>query len=379
MLSSLIRSLAIALIVSIALAVCSSASGSPGRDAPSGPPRVNVSGSQFIVNGEPFFSYGVNDFSLLKYLDNPTIEARREKLAAEMDAAVDLGLNTMRVYVELPQIMKSETKLKQRNLDALERVYRMADRRGIYLDLTGNLMWRPERQKRWYDKLGENARWKVQARFWRAVAERARGHSSSMSFELCSEPVIINSPHSPWYTGEFGGYNFLQVISRNPKGRSSEEIASSWVRRLKRSIRAVNDRTLITIGMFPFPGGPFSGSRARQLDFLTVHVYPERHTMDEDLAPVKAYAATGDPVVVGEIYPITGDFRGIARFYLEAGPMIDGVWTFLNMTDKPIEYNPDLTPEENEIIQKYLAKISDWNEKIFLAFREYLVQKSSGQ
>lgn len=79
----------------------------------------------------------------------------------------------------------------------------------MYLDLTGNLVWRAPPP--WYDALPEQARWTVQARFWRAVARTAQGSSAVLVYELTSEPLINDSEH--WYCGALDGYTFIHTTA----------------------------------------------------------------------------------------------------------------------------------------------------------------------
>ena len=51
---------------------------------------------------------------------------------------------------------------------------KLAERNGLYLDLTGLGCYHKDDVPAWYDKLAEKDRWAAQARFWEAVAGRVQ-------------------------------------------------------------------------------------------------------------------------------------------------------------------------------------------------------------
>ena len=53
---------------------------------------------------------------------------------------------------------------------------------------------------------------------------------------------------------------------------------------------------------------------AGDLDFLCVHIYPERSKVDEALETLKAFAAVGTPVVIEETYPLKAGIDDFAKF-----------------------------------------------------------------
>ena len=231
-----------------------------------------------------------------------------------------LGANTLRVYLEIKAFMRGPNQPRRRALAALSALLDKAEQLRIYIDLTGNLVWRAPPP--WYDALPEQARWHVQARFWRAVARAAQGSPAVLVYELTSEPVINDSER--WYCGELDGYTFIQRIVRETSGRDPSELARRWVRLLTRSIRAHDRRHLIGLGLLPF-GGPFGPANvADLLDVLLVHEYPEDGKAHEAVGRVREFAAQGKPVILGETAPLLSRPDTWQAFLDESRRLLDG-------------------------------------------------------
>ena len=219
--------------------------------APSPLPGVDRHGSNLVAAGERFrvwgFNYGLRQrYPILRYFDRPS-DRRLDRIAADMREARLLGANTLRVYLEIKAFMRGPNQPKRSALAALAALLDRAEQLHIYLDLTGNLVWRSA--PAWYDALPEQARWTVQAQFWRAVARTAQGSPAVLVYELTSEPVIHDSEH--WYGGALDGYTFIQRIVKETSGRDPSELARQWIRLLVRSIRAHDRRHLIGLGLLP--------------------------------------------------------------------------------------------------------------------------------
>jgi hypothetical protein len=287
-------------------------------------PEVRRQGTDLVAAGERFqvwgFNYGLGRrYPILSYFDGPT-ERRLRRVVADMREARLLGANTLRVYLELGTFMKGPRQPSRRALAALAELLRHAERRHVYLDLTGNLVWRDP--PAWYDALPEQARWAVQARFWRAVARTAQGSPAVLVYELTSEPVIDDA-HG-WYCGEMDGYSFIQRIVRQTAGRDPAALARRWIRLLRRSIRAYDRRHLIGVGLLPF-GGPFGPANvADLLDVLLVHEYPEEGRESEAIALVREFAAHGKPVVLGETAPLLTTQDRWRSFLTRSRRFVDG-------------------------------------------------------
>jgi hypothetical protein len=287
-------------------------------------PEVHRQGGDLVAAGERFRAWGFNyglgrRYPILTYFDHPS-ERRLRRVLGDMREARQLGANTLRVYLELRAFMKGPRQPRPRALAALAELLDEAERLRVYLDLTGNLVWRAP--PAWYDALPERARWAVQARFWRAVARTARSSPAVLVYELTSEPVIDDA--DGWYCGELDGYTFVQRIVRQASGRDRSELARRWIRLLTRSIRAHDRRHLIGLGMLPF-GGPFGPANvADLLDVLLLHEYPEEGRENEAVALVRDFAAHGKPVIIGETAPLLSTRDTWAAFLSGTRRLVDG-------------------------------------------------------
>jgi hypothetical protein len=271
----------------------------------------------------------------LGYFDHPTRRGLRS-ISRDFARARRHGANTIRIYIELGQVMRTPTRPRVRTLRALEALLRIAERRRVYLDITGNLVWRPARAPDGYDQLSDRARWAVQARFWRLVAGVAARSPAVLAYELTSEPVMIQG--GDWYHGLLGGYWFAPSIARDVAPSDVNGAARSWVRHLSDSIRSVDSRHLIGLGMLPWGGdwafGP--GNVAPLLDVLFVHSYAADGQVQAEISVVREFAAAGKPVVLGETYPYAGNLRTQEQFLVESAPHVDGQLSFF-LHGEPIE------------------------------------------
>jgi hypothetical protein len=314
----------------------------PGGSAAAAPlPEVERQGSDLVAAGERFqawgFNYGLRQrYPILRYFDRPT-EQRLRQVVGDMREARRLGANTLRVYLEIKSFMRGPNQPRRHALAALSTLLDKAEKLHVYLDLTGNLVWRAPPP--WYDALPEQARWAVQARFWRAVARVAQGSPAVLVYELTSEPVVHDSEH--WYGGELDGYTFIQRIVRETSGRDPSELARRWISLLTKSIRAHDRRHLIGIGLLPF-GGPFGPANIADLiDVLLVHEYPEDGREHEAISLVRDFAARGKPVVLGETAPLLGTPDTWSAFLTGCSGFLDGYLFFYDgRTPKEVGTTP---------------------------------------
>jgi len=335
-------------------------------DEPVGLPEVHRQGGDLLAAGERFRAWGFNyglgrRYPILAYFDRPT-ERRLQRVVADMREARSLGANTLRVYLEIRAFMKGPHQPHRPALAALAALLKKAEQLHVYLDLTGNLVWRAP--PAWYDALPEQARWAVQARFWRAVARTAQGSTAVLVYELTSEPVISDA--EGWYCGAIDGYTFIQRIVRETSGRDENRLARRWIRLLTRSIRRHDRRHLVGLGLLPF-GGPFGAANiADLLDVLLLHEYPQEGRESEAISLVRQFAAHGKPVVLGETAPLlatrdtwraflSGSHRfldGHLFFYdgrgpEEIGPTAADAW-YAAALDEFLELRGSLAAESND-------------------------------
>ena len=267
-------------------------------------PVVRATGTQLTLAGKPFRVYGFNyDFNgthpNIDYIHAPS-RKRLLRLRADFAEARRMGANTIRVYLELHDFMASPTRTRPRALRALRQILREAERAGILLDVTGNLAWHADRSPEWYDALSDRSRWRVQAAFWRAVAAVGARSPNVLAYELTSEPTIGAS--RSWYAGLLV-HHYVQYIVRDLRGRNPVVLARAWTRTLRDAIRSRDRRHLITIGLLPVHGWAFDPANvADLLDVVTVHEYPGVSDEFASIAVVRAFAAHGKPLLLGETF-----------------------------------------------------------------------------
>ena len=312
----------LALFVLLALTV--SLAGLGTTHAAAKMPLVRAHGAELHTGGDRFIAYGFN-YGTLEYFDRPNAK-RLGAVRRDFERMRRMKVNTVRVFLELPQFMSSANRPNRRALQGLSALLRMAQAKGIYLDITGNLVWRPGRRAAWYERLEERERWQVQARFWRAVANRARSSNAVFTYELTSEPLIpTGGPVSGWYTGRFGGYDFGQYLVRDLRGRDPYQLGREWARKLSSAIRSRDRRHLIGVGLLPFASGPLGPRNlASELDLLLVHKYPKQDQAQRSVDLMQAFAAHGKPVVLGETFPLASDNRTWREFLLGSRPYLEG-------------------------------------------------------
>src|SRR6185295_1101018 len=136
-------------------------------------------------------------------------------------------------------------------------------------------------------------------------------------YDLINEPVAPGkTPRAPgaWCSGTlFGGYDFLQYLALDAKGRTGEEIGTQWVGAMTAAIRKHDPRTMITMGMLPFAGQWGKSNLSTKLDYISVHIYPKTGKVDESLKTLKGFAV-GKPVVIEETFPLSCGVEDLEKF-----------------------------------------------------------------
>ena len=299
--------------------------------------KVSEDGAGFVLadSGQRFRPWGVNydhdaDGRLIEdywHDEWATVESDFAEIKA-------LGANVVRVHLQLGKFMNSADEASERELARLGDLLKLAERTGLYLDLTGLGCYHKADVPAWYNDLEEGARWKVQARFWSAIAKRCADSPAVFCYDLMNEPVLPGKEgDNEWLLGELGGKFFVQRIALELKGRSRKEIAKAWIEMLVEAIRAEDPRHLITVGVIPWAmvwpkakplfHDPEVGQR---LDFVSVHFYPEED-IDKALAALKVYDV-GKPVVVEEFFPLKCSGEQMEQFIDGAGDIADGWMSF---------------------------------------------------
>ncbi len=297
--------------------------------------RPSRDGSHFVrvASGERFIAWGFN------YDHDAAGRLLEEYWHDEWPAVVEdfremkaLGANVVRIHLQLPALMKSATEPNEAELGQLARLVRMAEQAGLYLNVTGLGCYHKQAVPAWYDALDEADRWTVQARFWEAVAKVCAGSEAVFCYDLMNEPILpgAKKPETEWLAGDFGGKHFVQRISLDLAGRTRAEVARAWVDRLVAAIRKHDDRHMITVGVIPwahtFPKAKplfYSDEVGGNLDFVSVHFYPEKGEVEKALAALRVYNV-GKPLVVEEMFPLRCGLDDLDVFVDGSREFVDG-------------------------------------------------------
>jgi YHS domain-containing protein len=278
--------------------------------------RVRVSDDRagFVTeSGRPFTPWGFNyDHDEAGRLLEDYWEAEWPKVEEDFREMKALGANVVRIHLQLGKFMETAERPREAPLARLGALLALAERTDLYLDLTGLGCYHKADVPPWYDALGEKERWEVQARFWEAVAGRCAGSPAVFCYDLMNEPVVPAGAGraGEWLGPAFAGKHFVQRVSLELAGRRRPELAREWIRRLAAAVRGRDPRALVTVGLVDWsldrPGlssGFVPAEVAPELDFLAVHLYPEKGKVDEALETLRGFAA-GKPVVIEETFPL---------------------------------------------------------------------------
>ena len=353
----------------------------PAADPPAGTPpaavtpsaplefvRVSRDGSHFVVGEQDqrFFVWGVN------YDHDGAGRLLEDYWDAEWDTVVEdfreiraLGANCVRIHLQLGRFMQSADQPHDANLQQLARLIRLAEETRLYLDITGLGCYHKQDVPAWYDALSEAERWKVQARFWTAVATVGRDSPAVFCYDLMNEPVIGGDPAKDgWLAGEaLGDKYFVQRIAIDLAGRKREDVAKAWVAQLTSAIREVDQRHLLTVGVIPWAhvwknAKPLfhSPEVGQPLDFVAVHFYPKGGDVEGSLAALKVYEL-GKPLVVEEIFPLGCSLEEAGQFIDQSRPFVDGFVSFY--WGRTIEENEKSGELTGAIIAQWLRYFRD--------------------
>jgi hypothetical protein len=154
------------------------------------------------------------------------------------------------------------------------------------------------------------------------VARRCSASPAVFCYDLMNEPVVPGARRKAgdWLGPPFAGKHFVQFISLDPAGRARPEVARAWIRMLAAEVRRADPGRLVTVGLVDWsldrPGltsGFVPARIAADLDFLCVHLYPERGKVDEALKTLAGFSV-GKSVVVEETFPLRCSAAELERF-----------------------------------------------------------------
>ena len=294
---------------------------------------VAEDGRGFVLEGtkQAFHPWGMNYGNRGRLMED-FWDADWQTIAGDFKELRELGANVVRVHLQFGKFMRSPTEPDRHALEQFARLLRLAGENGLRLDVTGLACYRPADVPGWYDALDEPARWAAQARFWDAVAEVGAASPAVFCYDLINEPISPAGQRDPgkWRSGNlFGGYDFLQYIALDPAGRKREDIAVAWIRQLSAAIRRQDRRALITVGQLPWSRGwkHLSGflpeKVAPELDFISVHIYPDTTKPGEAMECLKQFAV-GKPVVIEETFPLSCTIAELEEFLRQSRELACG-------------------------------------------------------
>lgn len=124
---------------------------------------------------------------------------------------------------------------------------------------------------------------------------------------------------------------------------------------MRAAIRRHDKQRLITVGLFPLFGsvdaaGLAPGRIAPQVDFISVHLYPQSGTVHKDLELLRQYK-TGLPILLEETYPLQCGIDDYGQFLRGSRDIVDGWLSFYwgePQTDGPnVEVPAQAAPKES--------------------------------
>lgn len=248
--------------------------------------KISIDNNGGFVNSaaEPFFPWGFNytnpeGVGLIEdNWQNSTVWQIIEADFSEMKA---LNANVVRIHLQYHQFMLDSETPNTRALDRLSDLVEVAAKNELYLDITGLAAYRASDAPSFYNTLSDEERWQTQKIFWQQIAATIGSHPAVFAFNLMNEPVVSvgcdGMSSCDWLPGNsFGGFNFVQNITRNPN-RTFGPTMNNWIAEMTSAIRSEDKNTLITVGFLNLGAVK---QFADNLDFLSAHIYPKSGMID---------------------------------------------------------------------------------------------------
>jgi len=118
-------------------------------------------------SNRPFVPWGFNyDHDENGRLLEDYWEKEWAKVENDFRGMKQLGANVVRIHLQSGKFMKAADQPNEVSLDRLGRLVALAEKLGIYLDITGLACYRKKDVPEWYDRLDEQQRCDAQAPFW---------------------------------------------------------------------------------------------------------------------------------------------------------------------------------------------------------------------
>jgi hypothetical protein len=245
-----------------------------------------------------------------------------DKVVEDFGEMHDLGANVVRIHLQVARFLRAADEPDQQSLDQLHKLLALAESTGLYLDLTGLGCYHKQDVPAWYDELSEQGRWDAQSVFWEAIARTCAKSPAVFCYDLMNEPVVPGGQRKAgdWLGPPFGGKHFVQVITLDQKDRPRPEIARAWMAQLAAAIRRHDQGHLVTVGLVDWsldrPGltsGFVPDKVAGDLDFLCVHLYPQKGKVEEALQTLEGFSI-GKPVVIEETFTLFAPMEDFEKF-----------------------------------------------------------------
>ena len=315
----------------------------PPPAAPRPMERVAVSadgkGFALVPSGRPFRAWGFNyDHDETGRLIEDYWDQEWPKIEQDFQEMRDLGANTVRIHLQTGKFLRDAQTPNDQALAKLKQLLSLAERVGLYLDLTGLGCYHKADVPAWYDDLDEAGRWAAQRVFWSAVARTCSESPAVFCYDLMNEPVVPGGKpraKGDWLGPPFAGKHFVQVITLEQRERPRPQIARAWTEGLVQAIRPHDPKRLITIGLVDWsldrPGltsGFVPKEVAPALDFLCVHLYPEKGKVDQAIETLQGFVAAGKPVVIEETFPLKAGAADFRAFLDRSRPLAAGTIGF---------------------------------------------------
>lgn len=283
--------------------------------------RVGPDQKHFVLgtSGQRFVPWGNN------YAVNSSASADRidwQRIGRDLDDFRKMRANVARVHLQVPHFMLGVNRPNPAALAELRRLCKLAQSKGIYLDITGLASYDIRKRAGWYDALSNEDRWETQACFWQAVAGACADSPAVFCYDLMNEPVWGGEKKDGWYAGRMGNDEFVQRLSLGVHDRSVDQVCRQWTKKMVVAIRQCDQKHLITIGMLP-AWGPSPQVVGPYLDFIAVHIYPAKGKVDESLATLKRFDI-GRPIVVEETFPLSCSVEDERDFLLRSRSLAAG-------------------------------------------------------
>jgi Cellulase (glycosyl hydrolase family 5) len=301
--------------------------------------EVSTDGVGFVLrgSGEAVRLWGFNyDHDRDGRLIEDYWENEWERVEEDLGEIKQLGGNVVRIHLQTAKFLNSPTEMNRASMERLAKLVALAENLELWIDLTGLGCYHKSDVPAWYDALDEKDRWDAQAFFWESIAKQLNSSPAIFCYDLMNEPVVPGGKRNngDWLGPPFAGKHFVQFITLDAKERKRPEIAKLWIEHLTEAIRRVDQRHLITVGMVDWsldrPGltsGFVPELVASQLDFVSVHLYPESGKLEKYGEALKGFQI-GKPVVVEEIFPLKCSHKELEQFMQQYDGQVAGWISF---------------------------------------------------